>query len=67
MVIHVPIFKLVRKKAETELEEIPQTQQQPVVYVGGKPYKVLSVYGNTLVVQDLATGEVRTIARVPTP
>ncbi|MEM3457646.1 hypothetical protein [Thermofilum sp.] len=60
----MPLFKLIRREAEREVEEIPLTQQrQDVVYINGKPHRIIGVHGNMLIVQDLATGEVKTVAR----
>lgn len=60
----MPLFKLIRREAEREVEEIPLTpQRQDVVYINGKPYKVIGMHGSALIVQDLATGEVKTVVR----
>ena len=62
----MPLFKIVRRQAEHELEEIPQVEQASnVVYIRGRPYRIIGVYGNTLVVKDLETGEIRTVVRAP--
>jgi hypothetical protein len=64
----MPLFKLLKREVEKDLEEVPPaTAQRNVVYIGGRPYEIIAVHGHTLVVKDLATGEVKTIARPPTP
>lgn len=60
----MPLFKLIKREAEREVEEIPLTQQrQDVVYINGKPYQIIGVHGNMLIVKNLATGEVKTVAK----
>jgi hypothetical protein len=63
----MPLFKLLKREVERDLEEVPPAAQRNVVYIGGRPYEIIAVHGHTLVVKDLATGEVKTIARPPTP
>ena len=63
--IYMPIFKAISKSVQEEVEEVPAVKEGQVIYIRGKPHKVVGMLPTgALLVQDLETGEVR--QHVPT-